>query len=223
MQTSEEPYGWKLILENAFSSGRQEDMEEMMKSYAYVMLAVIENLDKVSYEYVIDGAACELAVTSEEATAFAGRNIKSIGEDVAELQRLMEKTGLTKQSYVSEDSQWHTQDTIQIDIANLTEEEISGIGVSYYLDGKLYGTQDARNADGAFIKKGEIMSVTFIPDDLGGEERFGEEELVIEVTVTDKDGNTYDVPGQVKVAAEFGCIYGYDLLGNAIEGYTISL
>ena len=187
-------------------------MEEMMKSYAYVMLAVIENLDKVSYEYVIDGAACELAVTSEEATAFAGRNIKSIGEDVAELQRLMEKTGLTKQSYVSEDSQWHTQDTIQIDIANLTEEEISGIGVSYYLDGKLYGTQDARNADGAFIKKGEIMSVTFIPDDLGGEERSGEEELVIEVTVTDKDGNTYDVPGQVKVAAEFGCIYGYDLL-----------
>lgn len=67
------------------------------------------------------------------------------------------------------------------------------------------------------------MSVTFIPDDLGGEERSGEEELVIEVTVTDKDGNTYDVPGQVKVAAEFGCIYGYDLLGNAIEGYTISL
>lgn len=34
LQTSEEPYGWKLILENAFSSGRQEDMEEMMKSYA---------------------------------------------------------------------------------------------------------------------------------------------------------------------------------------------
>lgn len=222
MQTSEEPYGWKLILENAFSSGRQEDMEEMMKSYAYVMLAVIENLDKVSYEYVIDGAACELAVTSEEATAFAGRNIKSIGENVAALQRLMEKTGLTERSYVSEDSQWHTQDTIQIDIANLIEEEISGIGVSYYLDGKLYGTQDAQNADGALIKKGEIMSVTFIPDDSGGEEWSGEEELVIEVTVTDKDGNTYDVSGQVKVAAEFGCIYGYDLSENAIEGYTIS-
>ena len=46
----------------------------------------------------------------------------------------------------------------------------------------MYGTQDAQNADGAFIKKGEIMSVTFIPDDLGGEERSGEEELVIEVT-----------------------------------------
>lgn len=197
-------------------------MEEMMKSYAYVMLAVIENLDKVSYEYVIGGAACELTVTSEEATAFAGKDIKSIGENVAALQRLMEKTGLTERSYVSEDSQWHTQDTIQIDIANLIEEEISGIGVSYYLDGKLYGTQDAQNADGALIKKGEIMSVTFIPDDSGGEEWSGEEELVIEVTVTDKDGNTYDVSGQVKVAAEFGCIYGYDLSENAIEGYTIS-
>ena len=44
-------------MENAFSSGLQEDMEEMMKSYAYVMLVVIDNLDKVSYEYVMDGAA----------------------------------------------------------------------------------------------------------------------------------------------------------------------
>lgn len=138
LQTSEEPYGWKLILENAFSSGRQEDMEEMMEPYAYVMLAVIENLDKVSYEYVIDGATCELAVTSEEATAFAGKDIKSIGENVAALQRLMEKTGLTERSYVIEDSQRHTQDTIQIEMVNLTEEEIcSSLGVGGRL-GRIY-------------------------------------------------------------------------------------
>lgn len=56
----------------------------------------------------------------------------------------MEKTGLTERSYVSEDSQWHTQDTIQMDMVNLTEEEISGIGVSYYLNGKVYGTPDIK-------------------------------------------------------------------------------
>lgn len=222
LQTSEEPYGWKLILENSFSSGRQEGMEEMMESYAYVMLAVIENLDKLSFEYVIDGTTCELSVTSEEATAFAGKDIKSIGENVAALQRLMEKTGLTERSYVSEDSQRHTQDTIQIEMVNLTEEEISGIGVSCYLDGKLYGTQNVRNADGTLIKKGQVMCFTFIPDDFGGEKWPGEKEVAIEVTVTDKDGNTCDVPGAVNVPAEFGCIYGYDLLGNVIKGYRIS-
>ncbi|MGN0334885.1 MAG: DUF4825 domain-containing protein [Lachnospiraceae bacterium] len=83
LQTTEEPYGWRLIFANSFSSGRRAAMEEVMKSYAYAMLAVIDNLGQVSYEYVIDGETCELSVTSAEATAYAGQDIKSVGKDVA--------------------------------------------------------------------------------------------------------------------------------------------
>lgn len=220
LQTSNEPYGWKLILLNTFSSGRQAGMEKTMRSYAYVLLAVIDNLGQVTFEYVIDGATCELTVTAEEATAFAGQDIKATGKDVAALQRLMEKTGLTDMAYVSGDSQRHTQDTIQIDIANLTEEEISGISISYYLDGTLYGTQGAENANGSLIVKGQTMPFTFIPDDFGGEKWSGEEEVLLEVTVTDKSGNTYTVPERVRVAAEFGCVYRYDLFRNE-EGYFL--
>lgn len=221
LQTVEEPYGWKLIFQNSFSANRKTGMEKDMRSYAYVMLAVIGNLGEVSYEYTIDGELCELTVTEEEATAFAGQNIKAIGEDVAALQKLIEQTGLTNMSYVSDGSQWHTQDTIQLEMVNFTEEEISGIGVSYYLDGKLYGTQGAEYADGTLIQKGEIMRVTFIPDDFGGEEWPGKREVVIQVAVTDKAGNTYDVPEQVRVGAEFGCSYRYEISGNATEGYII--
>lgn len=222
LQTSEEPYGWRLILENRFSSGRQTGMEESMRSYAYVMLAVIENLGEVSYEYSIDGEHCELKVTAEEASAFAGKNIKSMGESVAALQQLMEKTGLTGISYVSDDSWRHTQDTIQLELANLTGEELSGVGVSYYLDGKLCGTQSTVHADGSPIKKGEIICITFIPDDFDAGEWSGQEELVIEASVTDQEGNICRVSDKVNVAAEFGCIYRYDISGNSRDGYRIS-
>lgn len=67
-----------------------------MKSYAYAMLAVIDNLGQVTFEYSINDEICDLTVTAEDATSFFGRDIKAAGEDVALLQKLMEKTGLTK-------------------------------------------------------------------------------------------------------------------------------
>lgn len=222
LQTSKEPYGWKMILENAFSVERGEGMEKTMKAYAYVFLATIGNLGEISYEYMIDDKIYELSITSEEATSFAGEDIKIIGQDVNKLQKLMEQTGLVNMSYVSEGQQWRTQDTIQLDITNLTEEELSGISISYYIDGKPYGTQGTVNADGSVISKGQIVNFTFISDDFGGDEWEGEEDVELKISVYDKDGNTYEIQQPVHIAAEFGCVYGFKLSGNAESGYVIS-
>ena len=95
LQTSEEPYSWKLILENHFSESREEVLEERLKMYSYILLAEIGNLNEVIYEYRIDGEATTLSVTSADASAFAGVDIKTVGEDINRLEKLVRKTGLS--------------------------------------------------------------------------------------------------------------------------------
>lgn len=222
LQTSTEPYGWTMVLEEDIAASQKEKKEEMMKSYAYVLMAVIDNLGEVSYEYTVDGKAGMLSVTEEEASSFAGQNIKLWGQDVLLLQELIEKTGLDTYSYVSSDSQWHTQETIQMDIVNSTDEEITGMSISYYLDGKLCGTQGGENADGTLIQKGETLSFTLIPADLGGAQGKNETGLTVEVSVYGKDGNCYEVEYPFYVSAEFGAIYSYTLSGNMKDGFEIN-
>ena len=221
LQTAEEPYEWKLILANSFSSGRRAGMEEVMKSYAYAMLAVIDNMGQVSYEYVIDGETCELTVTSAEATVFAGQDIKVVGENVSVLQSLMEKTGLTDMSYVSTYSQHNPQDTLQIVVVNYAEDTLCSMNLSCYQDGELCSTQGTEAADDACFVQGENVCFTFIPDDFESKAWLGQEELLLEMTVTDQAGNVHEVSNPVEVAAEFGCVYKYELVGNAAEGYRI--
>ncbi len=94
LQTEKEPYGWSFVL-----SGEQEEehvalKETMMKSYAYVLLAVVQNLGEVSFEYEVAGKESKLVVTTEDASEFAGHDIKECYDDIVLLQRLIQKTGL---------------------------------------------------------------------------------------------------------------------------------
>lgn len=91
LKTVEEPYGWTMVLADSVTDRQQDAQEDAMRSYAYVLLAVIDNLGYVSYEYNVDGTNCELVVTEEEATAFAGADIKDVGKDVVSLQYLMDQ------------------------------------------------------------------------------------------------------------------------------------
>ncbi len=92
--TGQQPYGWKIVLEQRISSGMGSAKEKAMRSFAYVMLSVIDNLDEVIYEYQVEGTVRTLTVTAEEASAFAGHPIKDCGKDVSLLQELIEKAGL---------------------------------------------------------------------------------------------------------------------------------
>lgn len=94
LQTEEVPYEWKMIFADSFPEHLKAGARDSLEAYAYVILAVIDNLDRVTYEYTTDGEAYELTVTSEDASAYAGQDIKEIGADIVLLQQLMEKTGL---------------------------------------------------------------------------------------------------------------------------------
>ena len=95
LQTSKKPYEWKLILEDDIRTDEEEIKCKNMKSYAYILLATIGNLDKVTYKYKVDGKKCEMSITTEEATKFAGDDIKKCGNKLYLLQKLINKTGIS--------------------------------------------------------------------------------------------------------------------------------
>ena len=51
LQTSTEPYGWKIILESPMHISDIREAENKMKAYAALLMATIENLGYVTYEY----------------------------------------------------------------------------------------------------------------------------------------------------------------------------
>ena len=97
LETSEPPYGWKILLQDDIPEDRKTLMESDMESFAYVMLAVIGNLDRVTYEYTVDGKPASKSITAEDATAFFGQDIKDCRGSVRLLDLLLEKTGLITQ------------------------------------------------------------------------------------------------------------------------------
>lgn len=98
LQTSTEPYGWTLKLQtpvNNYAPTITHD-EEQMRRDAYMMIALIDNLGYVSWEYEIDGENEKktLTVTQDEATQALGSDIKKCAETAGSLQDAMEKLGI---------------------------------------------------------------------------------------------------------------------------------
>lgn len=100
LQTTDEPYGWKMILETPFNKDEESQKLEIMKSYAYALLAVIDNLGEISYDYRVDGDASvkddvhAIKFTTDEATSWIGYDIKECGRDIVKLQEMLKKCGL---------------------------------------------------------------------------------------------------------------------------------
>lgn len=222
LQTSTEPYEWKFILEDEISGMQQSKKENDMHSFAYVLLAVIDNLGVVSYEYTMDGELHTVSVTKEEASAFTGADIKTFGQEVLMLQSLIEKTGLDTYAYVSDDSMWNTDQSIQLEIVNTADDEISSIGVTYCLNGDASGTQECANADGSMLEKGAKLNFTFLPEDFGGVEWTDETEVTMKISVYDKDRNMHEVESVLYLPTEFGSVYNYKLSGNETDGFKVS-
>lgn len=94
LKTSKEPYGWTMIVVDNIGSAQREAKEEYMRAYGVAILALIDNLSEVKFEYEVDGEKCVLSINTDEASEFAGENIKETGKDITKLQALIEKTVL---------------------------------------------------------------------------------------------------------------------------------
>lgn len=89
--SSEEPYGWTLFVEEEILPEELEKKEEYMRSCAYVMLGLIDNLGVINYEYTVGGEVKVLTVTTAQADEFAGESIKNCYDSVLSLQNVIKK------------------------------------------------------------------------------------------------------------------------------------
>ena len=97
LQTSVEPYQWKIVLQEEISAMKREEKEQEMRLCGYLMLASVENAGSVAFVYKSEGKEYLVTVAGKEASEFLGREIKECYNNPVLLQELLEKTELTFQ------------------------------------------------------------------------------------------------------------------------------
>ena len=224
LQTAAEPYAWKFLMDwdagNIWYAGAVEKITKM-DSYAYVLLAVIDNLDEVVYEYHWSGSPAWRTITKKQASEFAGEDIKTVGKDVAKLQKLMEKAELLDTAYVTDYSQWLSEEKISMELVNLAEDELSMVTVYCYIYDELYCNQVVSNADGNSLERGAVLNFELLPKDFEGQYPYPEN-LELRIGIRDKQGRYQECVEQVNLPAQFGYTYSYTVTGTMEEGYHIS-
>lgn len=96
LQTDKEPYGWKLLGEQDYAVESRDKVEAQMTSYASALIALIDNLGSVTFEYTVEGEAHALSIAERDADTRAGQSIKEMAKTPGGLQRLMKNLNLTE-------------------------------------------------------------------------------------------------------------------------------
>lgn len=96
LQTAEEPYGWTLKREESVRNSAV--FESRMRDYGCVLLALIDNLGEIAWEYNVEteeGAVWrETVLTAEEASEYLEAPIKSFGESPERVQDMLDRLAL---------------------------------------------------------------------------------------------------------------------------------
>lgn len=229
LQTSTEPYSWKIIFKNDFSSSRQEAFEERLKRYAYIYLAQIGNLEEVIFEYKVDGETKILSVTSSEASEFAGVEIKTVGTDIHLLEELVRKTelsnvvlgGTSVESNAQVDFSYsdQTEEVLEFAVVNYAEDAVYGMILNVDC-GNVSGQQAMSEANGKALQSGLMVDFQLIPEDFAIKIKDGSQ-ATIRLSVMDQDGNVHEVQGVVYADLFWGTKYKLNLSGNAEQGYFL--
>ena len=216
LKTSGKPYVWKITFDKPFPQSERAVWEKEMESLAYVMLGVIGNLDEVEYACTCDGESFTKSVSTEDATAFLGRDVKDCGESPRVLGELLSKTGL--ETYIMGMTESYLSDSrnVTLDLVNFTEDEIQAINFEIYSDGVLLSGGGICNADNSPIKKGEVFNIFFERGDFGGRDN-----LSIELGIERPDGKSYTVADSLRVPSDYGAISTRKLYGSRKKGFSI--
>ncbi|MDF2541036.1 MAG: anti-sigma factor [Herbinix sp.] len=99
LQTSTEPYGWTLEFVQGTSNSVMFD--ERMKNYACVLIALIDNLGEVDWNYTVETeeAAIERSnnLTEKQCTDYVGVPIKEFSESPEKVQDLLDFLSIRNQ------------------------------------------------------------------------------------------------------------------------------
>lgn len=95
LHTDAEPYGWTMDLEEIVSDEDYEYKTEMMIKYSMVLLATIDNLSYVTFEYETENGSESCRMDLDIAANYLHcEDVKSYGDSPASLQKLMQRLHL---------------------------------------------------------------------------------------------------------------------------------
>lgn len=96
LQTSREPYGWTFDFGDRLANSKV--FEAKMKSNASILMALIDNLDEVSWSYMVetDSGPAERSgkITREECSEWLGAPLNSFSESPESVQALLNLLGI---------------------------------------------------------------------------------------------------------------------------------
>ena len=220
LETDAEPYGWILRpTETDIAASAQTDL----RAVGYVLLAMVENLDHVTFRYTVAGEARTLTVTAAEATAFlresipvtttvtvstdgAAPDIKDCYDSPAMLQLLLQTAKLNGPVLLNNVGAAAER---TVTIVNGTDLQIATMQLACYRDGEIVSSETGMYADESPIGYGNTMDFTVTADALasGCQHR---------LTVTTQDGLTITAETPVDVTAA-----QLTLRGSEADGYTL--
>ena len=94
LQTSKQPYGWTIHLTEPQTTA-EDTLHKKMTTYAYTILALIDNVDSITWEYSDTSAQTKTyTITTAEANAQLGKDIKKTAENICDFQKFAREIGL---------------------------------------------------------------------------------------------------------------------------------
>lgn len=225
VQKSEEPYG--LVFSKGEQIGDVKALEtESLEPCAYILLALIEDLGEVTYEFTHLGKPVTLTYTSEMATKYVGKDIKLLGKNIAELEKLVRYAPAVANSFYWESiTETHIEYGVtwdcEIDIVNNTGEELWVIHKTYYSD-----RGDELTYQESYFYPNEydefnIPYTTWIDNPYT--ELYKGETFDIKLKINESDNVTYSTGDCLTFPAELAEKYVFEISGNAEEGYHVTL
>lgn len=209
------PLTWRLLIKEDIPSENREDKERLMHSFAYMMLAVIGNLDAVEFVYDCDGEALSTAVTKEDASAFFGQDVKNCMTSARLTDELLHRANLDSYSYF--DSTTPPVDhSLRFGMRMDTEEEISYITFALFRGDALVQSGGGMNADETPLLGGDTMWFDIEAP------APSQEEMHLEFIIHTTDGKEHRVADRIVFPNASGTLQTLILTGNAEEGFRIS-
>lgn len=218
LHTAAEPYGWTLILDDVFSPYNEEEVHKIMLRDSCVLIALIGNLDYITWEYIANGETKEYTVTAEHASNFLGKNIKDYSSSATEVQKLLDKLNINSNGKVDVLS----NEVFLINIENGSEKEIREITIDYYLNGEIAGTQSSKLTNGETVPKGEFAEFYLTSYEFPLRTQDYElQNFSFDLRVTDVDGQQYTLCENKKFPVWYESVYYFSIESNE-SGFTLT-
>lgn len=223
LTTDAQPYDWRLMILHPLKMETTDAAREVMYADACVLLAMIKNLDSVTWDYITDEGQETVTITAQDASEYVGSDIKNCGQSASDLQKLLIQTGLMLEEnpYIETIPMGEVPYGFEIQLDGESDSAIHGYKWSYYLDGELLNCSQSYVMDKA-AASGYDDVIGVDTDFLG--QRLTDEELsrlTFDLIVSDWDGNEYTVCEGRKLPAQYGEIYRLVLTGGFEEGFKL--